>query len=320
MSVKKTADKPNVLIVDDIHEVFLNMLSDAGISYLYRPDIGLEEAKLIIAGFDGLVVRSKFKVGKDLLDVAPLLRVIARGGAGMDNIDEYHAHKHGVTLLNAPEGNRDAVGEHMVGMLLALMNNYVPANTGVREGEWLREKNRGEELMGKTVAIIGYGNNGQAMARKLSGFDVRVLAYDRYKKDFSNEYVEQVALEDVYAQADVLSLHVPLTSETRNMVDDGFIAQFKKEFYFLNGARGEIVSIPAVLNAVNNNKIKGAAFDVLPIEGFPALYETPWYGELAAHEKVLLTPHVAGWTFQSYYKIAQVLAKKLIAFYGRETI
>ncbi|WP_036602920.1 NAD(P)-dependent oxidoreductase [Olivibacter sitiensis] len=315
MKKGRPLEKPNVLIVDDIHEIFLSMLSDAGIPYVYRPDIDLEEAKTLIGDFDGLVIRSKFKVGKEFLDCASQLRMIARGGAGMDNIDEHQAQEREVTLLNAPEGNRDAVGEHMLGMLLTLMNNYVRADKEIRNGLWRREENRGEELMGKTVGLIGYGNNGHAMARKLAGFGVNVLAYDKYKTDYTDHYARQASMDELFAEAEILSLHIPLTAETKNLVNDHFISNFKKSFYFLNGARGEIVNVAAVVRALESRKIKAAAFDVLPIEKFPALSEAPWYNDLVSNERVLLSPHVAGWTFESYYKIAYVLAKKVIAFY-----
>lgn len=304
-----------ILIVDDIHQVFMDKLDQAGIGYSYRPAIGREEALALLHGFDGLVIRSKFKVDRPFLERVPHLRLIARGGAGMDNIDEDYARHLGIHLRNAPEGNRDAVGEHMVGMLLALVNHYARADKEVRSGHWLREENRGEELMGKTVGIIGYGHNGQAMAKKLSGFGLRVLAYDKYMQDYADAFAAEATLAQIFAQADVLSLHIPLTHETQGMVDELFLEKFKRPIYFLNGSRGEIVSIPSVLKAIGANRIKGAAFDVLPVEKFPALSETDWYATLASNEKVLLSPHVAGWTVESYYKIAAVLGDKVVDFY-----
>lgn len=303
----------NVLIVDDIHPVFLEKLQQKNIAFDYRPAIGREETLDIIARYTGLVIRSKFKVDAAFLDAAPQLTFIARGGAGMDNIDEAYALQKGVLLLNAPEGNRDAVGEHMVGMLLGLMNNLNRSNNEVRSGLWRREENRGLELGGRTVALIGYGNNGQAMARKLSGFGVTVIAYDKYKTGFSDAYATEVSMEEVVKRADVLSLHIPLTRETRNMVDDKYLVHFRKPIFFLNGARGEIVNIPSILKGLDEGRILGAAFDVLPVEKFPNLAREPWFVPLIKHEKVALSPHVAGWSVESYFKIADILADKVIA-------
>lgn len=235
----------------------------------------------------------------------------------MDNIDEAYASARGITLLNAPEGNRDAVGEHMVGMLLALMNNLHRGDRQIRIGQWLREENRGVELGGRTVALIGYGNNGQAMARKLAGFDVKVIAYDKYKRGFSDAYATEVSMEEIVKEADVLSMHIPLTRETRALVNDEYLFHFRKPFFFLNGARGEIVDIPAVLHAIDSGKILGAAFDVLPIEKFPALADAPWFADLTKNERVILSPHVAGWSVESYIKIADVLADKVVRFCNR---
>lgn len=304
----------NVLIVDDIHPIFRERLQGENIAFDYRPTINKEETLQIISQYTGLVIRSKFKVDAAFIDAAPQLTFIARGGAGMDNIDERYALEKGITLLNAPEGNRDAVGEHMVGMLLGLMNNLNRGNIEVKSGLWRREENRGLELGGRTVALIGYGNNGQAMARKLSGFDVTVIAYDKYKTGFSDAYATEVSMEEVVKRADVLSLHIPLTKETRAMVDDEYLFHFRKPIFFLNGARGEIVDIPAVLDALDAGRLLGAAFDVLPVEKFPALAKTPWFTRLIKHDKIALSPHVAGWSVESYFKIADVLVDKVIRF------
>lgn len=304
--------KPSILIVDDIHATFLEQLTEAGYTLNYQPDYSREDAEAVIANYDGLVIRSKFQVDRSFLDLAAQLTFIARGGAGMDNIDEAYAAKRNITLLNAPEGNRDAVGEHMMGMLLSLMNHLQRGHQQIIQGTWAREQNRGFELAGKTVALIGYGNNGQAMAKKLSGFEVEVIAYDKYKTGFTDAYAREVSMEEVVRHADILSFHIPLTSETKSLVNTEYLYHFKKPFFLLMGARGGIVEIPAVLKALDTGKILGAAFDVLPVEKFPPLAEQAWYPELAARENVLLSPHVAGWTFESYVKIADVLAKKII--------
>ncbi len=308
-----------LLIVDDIHSVLLEKLTEAGLSCDYQPDFNRVDTLAVINQYEGLVIRSKFRVDQEFIDQAPSLRFIARGGAGMDNIDEDYAAQKGITLLNAPEGNRDAVGEHLIGMLLSLMNKLATADQEVRNGLWRREENRGLELGGRTVALIGYGNNGRAMARKLSGFGVTTIAYDKYKTGFSDVYATEVSMEEIVKRADVLSLHIPLTRETRNLVDEEYLFHFRKPIFFLNGARGEIVNVPAVLNAIEKGKILGAAFDVLPVEKHPALNESPWFEPLTTNNRVLLSPHVAGWSVESYFKIADVLASKILAFVGNSS-
>lgn len=302
-----------LLIVDDIHSVFAEKLNEQNIAFDYLPAINKDEALQIIHQYTGLVIRSKFRVDAAFMDAAPQLTFIARGGAGMDNIDEAYAQQKGITLLNAPEGNRNAVGEHMVGMLLGLMNNLYRGHAEIKDGLWRREENRGLELAGRTVALIGYGNNGGAMARKLAGFDVKVIAYDKYKTGFSDRYATEATMDEVTDQADVLSLHIPLTAASRGMVDAAYLARFRKPIFFLNGARGEIVDIPAVLNALDQGRVLGAAFDVLPVEKFPALANQPWYEPLMGHDRVACSPHVAGWSVESYFKIADVLVQKVIA-------
>ncbi|GGG83293.1 2-hydroxyacid dehydrogenase [Parapedobacter pyrenivorans] len=313
-----TTHSTKLLIVDDIHPVFMEKLQANDIAFDYKPAFTLEDTLLRISGYTGLVIRSKFKVDAAFIDAAPRLTIIARGGAGMDNIDEDYAIAKGITLLNAPEGNRDAVGEHMIGMLLSLMNNLNRGNSEVKNGLWRREENRGLELGGRTVALIGYGNNGQAMARKLSGFGVTVIAYDKYKTGYSDAYATEVSMEEVVKRADVLSLHIPLTRETRSMIDDEYLYHFRKPIFFLNGARGGIVDVPSVLKAVDEGRILGAAFDVLPVEKFPALKDTDWYSQLAQNERIILSPHVAGWSVESYFKIAAILVDKLIAVLAKK--
>ncbi|MGJ1287247.1 NAD(P)-dependent oxidoreductase [Sphingobacterium spiritivorum] len=303
-----------VLIVDDVHEVLLEKLQDAGIAYDYQPDITRAEAEKQISEYSGLVIRSKFQVDIAFMDLASGLSFIARAGAGMDNIDEAYAASRNITLINAPEGNRDAVGEHMTGMLLSLMNNLNRSHQQIKNRQWLREENRGYELKGRTVALIGYGNNGQAMAKKLSGFDVNLIAYDKYKTGFSDEYAREVSMEEVVKYADVLSFHIPLTRETKGMVDQEYLFHFRKPIFFLMGARGGIVDIPAVLKNLDSGRIIAAAFDVLPVEKFPSLGEQPWFEDLMSRENVLVSPHVAGWTFESYYKLSAIVAEKIVTF------
>lgn len=307
-----------VLIIDDIHQVFLDRLRRAEIPFDYRPDMDLKEAMGVIGSYAGLVIRSKFRVGKELIDRGVRLAFIARAGAGLDNIEEEYAASKGIAMLNAPEGNRQAVAEHMVGMLLSLLNNLRNAHSEVAAGLWEREQNRGLQLSGRTVALIGYGHNGQAMARCLSGFGVNILAYDKYKTGFGSASIREVGLDEIFEQADIVSLHLPLTPETRHLVNPEFLGRFRKSIFFLNGSRGEIVDIPSVLEGLHSGRIRGAAFDVLPVERFPELAQQPWFADLIASPRVLLSPHVAGWTVESYYDIASVLAEKVISFYKNQ--
>jgi len=304
----------NILIVDDIHPIFMEQADNMGYHCDYRPLIKPDEALQIIANYTGLVMRSKFKLNRQYLDAAVNLRFVCRAGAGMDNIDEAYAAAKGITMINAPEGNADAVGEHAVGLLLALMNNFNIADAQVRAGNWQREANRGYELKGKTVGIIGYGFMGRSFARKLSGFEVNVIAYDKYKTGFSDQYAREASMEEIVKHSDVLSLHIPLTAETAGMVNEEYLFHFKKPIFLLNTARGKAVQTRAVLNAIKQGKILGAGLDVLETEKFPALAEQEWFDELRQSNKVILTPHVAGWTFESYRKISEVMAGKLKKF------
>lgn len=309
----------NVLIVDDLHEILLEKFDQAGISYSYQPNYTRADAEKVIAEYTGLIIRSKFQVDKAFIDLGVNLTFIGRSGAGMDNIDEDYAISKHIQLFPANEGNRDAVGEHMIGMLLSLMNNLNRGDQQIRKGIWLREENRGYELFGRTVALIGYGHNGQAMAKKLSGFGVKVIAYDKYKTGFSDNYVTEVSMEEVVKQADVLSLHIPLTRETTGLIDDEYLFHFRKPIFLLVGARGGIVNIPAILNHMDKGKIIGAAFDVLPVEKFPSLAEQEWYEDLISRDNVILSPHVAGWTYESYFKLSDILADKIIAYYKKNS-
>lgn len=304
-----------LLIVDDIHPVFIESVEKAGIQVDYQPDIQHAQAASVIADYDGLIVRSKFKVDASFLDLGVRLKVIGRAGAGVDNIDTDYAESKNILLVSAPEGNCDAVAEHMLGMLLALFNKIILADAEVRHGQWRREENRGIELTGRTVGLIGYGNNGSAMARKLSGFDVNVLAYDKYKTGFGTELVQEVAMDELFEKADVLSLHIPLTSETHAMVNRDFLRKFKKPIFFLNGARGGIVDIEAVIEAIDEKRILGACLDVLPAEKVVEQQSQEWFSKLISLDNVVLTPHVAGWTVESYFKISKFLAEKVIASY-----
>lgn len=304
-------DLKKLLIVDDLHPAFKQEAEKLGYIVDDYPELTYQETLKIIDKYTGLAIRTKFNAGKELMDAGINLRFIARAGAGIDNIDELYAVSKGIQCINAPEGNRDAVAEHTAGMLLSLMNNLRKADIEVRNGIWDREGNRGYELKGRTVGIIGYGNTGESLAHKLKGFEVDVIAYDKYKNGFTDTYAREASMEDIVKQADVLSLHIPLTTETKQLVDSKYLSNFRKPIFLLNTSRGEIVNTQSILNAIKEGRILAAAFDVLEIEKFPALQQQAWFNELIQSGKVLLSPHIAGWTFESYRKISEVLAEKL---------
>ncbi len=300
-----------ILIADHLHPAFKLAAQDFGFEVDDFPEIKKEEVLKILPNYIGLAIRTKFKVDEEMMNAAPNLKFVARAGAGMDNIDIAIAAQRNIQLINASEGNRDAVGEHTIGLLLSLMNNFRKADIEIRNQIWDREANRGYELKGKTIGIIGYGHMGQSFAKKLKGFEVNVIAYDKYKTGFSNDYAREVSMEEIVKFSDVLSLHIPLTKETRQMINDEYFFHFKKPIYFLNTARGEIVNTQSVLKAIKQGKILAAGLDVLETEKFPALSQEVWFADLIQNGKLILTPHVAGWTVESYRKISEVLAEKL---------
>jgi len=302
-----------ILIVDNLHPAFKEQAKLLGYDVDDRPLISREDTLEIIKEYTGIAVRTKFRIDQEIFDAAKNLEFVARAGAGLDNIDEAIAKQKNIQLLNAPEGNMDAVGEHAVGLLLSLMNNFRNADQQIRTGKWDRDGNRGYELKGKTVGIVGYGFMGKSFAKKLKGFEVNVIAYDKYKTGFTDEFAREVSMEEIVRQSDVLSLHIPLTKETRQMVNEEYLFHFRKPIFFINTARGEVVNTTAVLSALKQGKIIGAGLDVLEAEKFPLLGLQDWYANIVASENVILTPHVAGWTFDSYRKISEVLAEKLAA-------
>lgn len=268
-----------------------------------------------IYDYEGVIIRSRIPLDKNFLEKAKNLKFIARVGAGMENIDIPVAEKLGIQLINSPEGNRDSVAEHVVGMLLILMNRLFIASQEVKNGIWLREENRGDELLGKTVGLIGYGNMGKATAKRLSGFGCKVIFYD-ILPDLSDEYATQVSLEELKERADVLSLHIPLTDESYYLIDGPFISDMKNDFYFVNTARGKNVETKSLVEALKAGKVKGACLDVLEYEksSFEKLEaENEDLQFLLESEKVIVTPHIAGWTIQSKEKLAQVIVDKIVA-------
>ena len=307
--------KGKVLITDDLHSLLKEGLIADGFEVDDRPDIAPEQVLAIINEYTGLVINSKVYAGAELLGKATKLKFVCRAGSGLEVIDLPFAAAHNIAAFNSPEGNRNAVGEQALGMLLGLLNNIVIANGETKNSQWLREKNRGEELSGKTVGLIAYGNTGEAFAKLLRGFDVQILAYDKYKTGFGNEYVKESTLEEIFGKADVLSLHLPLTTETQYMVDYNFLSSFKKPYWFINTSRGKVLRTADMLRAVEEGKIKGAALDVLENEKLSSYTaeEQELYNRVAAKSNIILTPHIAGWTHESKRKIAETLLNKIRA-------
>lgn len=310
-----------VVFIDTVHEVLQNRLESAGFQCIDAVHSDFDSLIKQLGTADGIVIRSKYRMDVDILGHAPQLKFIARSGAGMENIDIEYCQKRNIELFNAPEGNRNAVGEHALGMLLSLFNRLHLADKEVREGKWDREGNRGFELDGKTIGIIGYGNNGGAFAKKLSGFDVNVLAYDKYKSNYGNVYATEASMEQIYQKADVLSFHIPQNEETIFMANELYFKQFQKPIYVINLARGKIIETKALVAGLKNGTIAGACLDVLEYEksSFESFFEQdldPAFKYLLENEKVLLTPHVGGWTHESYFKLSDVLADKILAHFG----
>jgi D-3-phosphoglycerate dehydrogenase len=305
-----------ILFLDSNHPLLHETLQKAGHTCDLNYQWTKEEIINSIHLYDGIVIRSKIKITKEIIDKALKLKFIARAGAGMENIDVEYAESKGIRCLHAPEGNRDAVGEHAIGMLLSLFNNLCRANKELREGKWIREGNRGIELMGKTVGIIGYGNMGSAFAERLKGFGVKVLAYDKYKSGFGNNFIIESSLDQIFEQADVISLHTPLTEETHYMINDSFISNFKKNIYIINTARGKCLNTDDLVKNIKSGKIEGACLDVLEyevisFENLDAANLPEPFQYLIQSEKVMLSPHIGGWTIESNQKIARVLAEKI---------
>jgi D-3-phosphoglycerate dehydrogenase len=280
------------------------------------------EAK--IHGYQGIVIRSRFKIDKEFIDKATNLQFIARVGAGLESIDTDYAQSKNITLIAAPEGNRNAVGEHALAMLLSLFNKLNQADAEIKSGHWNRESNRGHELDGKTVGIIGYGNMGKSFAKKLRGFEVEVLCYD-ILENVGDGNAEQVSLSTLQQKADVLSLHIPWTPLTDKLVNNDFINAFSKPFWLINTARGKNVVTTDLAEALQSKKILGAGLDVLEYEklSFENLFQehgaTPEFQYLLNSKNVILTPHIAGWTFESHRKLAQVIVDKIVAKYSQIT-
>lgn len=318
MSIQDT----KILHIDSNHPLLWEKLEQAGFQNEADFTSSKSEIEARIHNYHGIVIRSRFKIDKEFIDKATNLKFIARVGAGLESIDCEYAESKNIQLIAAPEGNRNAVGEHALGMLLSLMNKLNRADGLVREGKWIREGNRGYELEGKTIGLIGYGNMGKSFSKKLRGFDVEVLCYD-IEKNIGDENAKQVSLSELQAKADVLSLHIPWTALTDKMINASFINAFAKPFWFINTSRGKNVVTDDLVAALDSGKIFGAGLDVLEYEklSFENLFidvEKPKaFDYLLQAENVLLTPHIAGWTFESHEKLARVIVDKIIKRYER---
>ena len=310
-----------ILLLDSNHPLITEQLLAKG--FVLEEDFtsSYDEVLQKINQYDGIIIRSRIPLDKNFLENAQNLKFIARVGAGMENIDLEAAKNLGISLINSPEGNRDAVAEHVVAMLLILMNRLFIASEEVKNGVWKREENRGDELLGKTFGIIGYGNMGKATAKRLSGFGVEVIFYD-ILPNLEDEFAKQVSLEELQERADILSLHIPLDASTKYLVDENFISKMKKNFYLVNTARGKNVKTSALVDALKSGKVKAAALDVLEYEksSFENLDTSTSLSTrnkedlqfLLESNQVIVTPHIAGWTHQSKEKLAQFIVDKIV--------
>jgi D-3-phosphoglycerate dehydrogenase len=312
-----------VVFIDSVHEILWERLEKKGFQCISAIDLEEQSVKECITDAFGIVIRARFQLNESFLKDCKQLKFIARSGSGLENIDIDYCDRNGIAVFNSPEGNRNAVAEHALGMLLSLLNKISKADREVRQGIWDREGNRGIELDGKTVGIIGFGNNGSAFAKKLSGFDCKILAYDKFKSGFSNGQVDEATLEEIFDQADVVSFHIPQNQETVYFLNNFFVSHMKKSFYLLNLSRGKIVQTSALVNGLKSGKIVGACLDVLEYESssFSTSFKESLPEDLQylfQSDKVLFSPHVAGWTEESYYKLSSVLADKIEEKFCRE--
>lgn len=306
------------LIVDDLHPCIFDDLKKAGVEWDYKPEIEASEVKRILSNYQGLIVRSKVFVDDAMLESSNL-KVIARAGAGVDNIDESILKKRGITLINAPEGNCDAVGEHTIGMILSLLNNFRKSKEELLHHQWIREGNRGYELNNLTVGVIGYGYMGKAVCKRLVAFGCKVIVYDKQNLPAVHEGVEMVTLEDLKQRADMLTVHVPLINGNEHWIDKVFLQGFAKNIWFVNTSRGKVVlgkDLPALLDS---GKLRGLALDVWENERLETFSkeEKELFDRLLSYPQVIMTPHIAGWTFESYRKISEVLGRKILQWINK---
>ena len=299
-----------VLFIDTTHKYLIDQLEKKNIICDFEFSKTKSQIEKIIAKYDGIVIRSRFKIDKKFIDAAKKLKFIARAGSGLENIDTKYAKQKKINCINAAEGNKQAVAEHALALILNLFNKINQANNELKSGKWLREENRGIELSGKKIGIIGFGNTGSSFVNLLKNFDLELLVYDKYKQNY--EY--KSSLKEIFEKAEILSLHVPLNDETKKYIDKSFINKMKKPFYLINTSRGQCVDTKALIRGIKENKVKGACLDVFEHEktSFEKLKRNRDLTFLLNSNKTILTPHIAGWTTESYFKIAKILSEKII--------
>ncbi len=302
-----------VLIVDQMHESIVPMLEEIGYNVEYKPSISRSEILRLAENYSGLIVRSKTTIDKELIDAARQLKFVARAGAGIDKLDAECLESRNIQILNAPEGNRDAVGEHTLALLLNLLHRLTISNEEVKKGIWQREENRGIELKGKVVGIYGFGNTGSSFGKKLSGLECEILAYDKYKAGFGSTLIRETTEEEFRQNVEILSLHIPLTDETKALFSKGELDRYPKLKIILNTSRGGILVLKDVIELLEGDKLMGLGLDVLENEKLDQLNyaERTIFEKLSTDERVILTPHIAGWTHESYKRINQVLVEKI---------
>ncbi len=308
--------KPKILFLDTTHPILYEKLKELGFELIFEFEKTKEELSEYLHEFEGIIIRSRMKIDKEIIEKSLNLKFIGRVGSGLENIDTIYAHSRGIHCLNSPEGNRDAVAEHAIGMLLCLNNNILKSDREVRNGLWLREENRGIEISGKTIGIIGFGNMGSAFAQRLKGFDCEIIAYDKYKTNYAPDYVRATDMDEIFEKADIVSYHIPYNQDTHYLINENHIHSFAKPITIINTSRGKILNTQDLVSAIENSKVKGACLDVLEYESVSLqnLNKTEWpeaMTKLANMNNVVLSSHIAGWTHESNIKLSLFLVEKI---------